>query len=366
MTDMEEHFTKDDDRLGRFVLGTMPEDERFACEEHLRRCEICQQAVREERKIAAGIKRYGRDRMKERLRAAVGAEHRTGMSWQQFTAVAATIAIIAGAGILYRWWEAREEGRTISEFKKEESSRTERPSLAPSVGEERGAPSAGADASSRDDRKNAVIPREQMSNAPARTEPSGEIAAAAQSGKGKQEHVGVANELAIERRGKESEADKLGGIGGKQQSLRQTQTFWVQGVPMSTPVHSGPAPSQVETAKKDVRDEGKAAAKALGISRTQTADQEFVVQQRPADSLPESGQQQAAQKTIATEVLDSDTRTILTLYLDTLLDAEQLRNARVWLVGSDSLIVEAGGKTIGYRMPKGWLESRTTKTTITH
>ncbi len=137
---------------------------------------------------------------------------------------------------------------------------------------------------------------------------------------------------------------------------------------MSTPAHGGPAAAapQAETAKKDIRDEGNAAAKALVISRAQAADQEFVVQQRPADSLPESAQQQTAQKTIATEVLDSDTRTILTLYLDTLLDAGQLRNARVWLVGSDSLVVEAGGRIIGYRMPKGWLESRTAKTTITH
>src|SRR3974377_1341434 len=51
MTEMNEHFTQDEERLGLFVLGAMPDDERLACEEHLHRCEICQQAVREERRI---------------------------------------------------------------------------------------------------------------------------------------------------------------------------------------------------------------------------------------------------------------------------------------------------------------------------
>ena len=57
----DEHWTKDEELLGHFVLGKLPDAQRQALERHLQSCPECRKRVDGERLLAAGVQRAGRE-----------------------------------------------------------------------------------------------------------------------------------------------------------------------------------------------------------------------------------------------------------------------------------------------------------------
>ncbi|MBP1691694.1 MAG: putative zinc-finger, partial [Bacteroidetes bacterium] len=142
----DEHWTKDEELLGHFVLGKLPDAQRQALERHLQSCPECRKRVDGERLLAAGVQRAGREDMKARLRERLGLgdgrreareeetqygatrsaferppasaapgrsaapvpQRRLNRAWVFAAATAACVVIVAGVGILNRWWTPQE------------------------------------------------------------------------------------------------------------------------------------------------------------------------------------------------------------------------------------------------------------------
>ena len=79
----ETHWTKNTDKLERFVLDRLDSAERSELENHLRTCETCQEAVRAEQQIVAGVRRLGRDELKLRLKQHIESGATKRIPWRQ-------------------------------------------------------------------------------------------------------------------------------------------------------------------------------------------------------------------------------------------------------------------------------------------
>jgi hypothetical protein len=81
----------------------------------------------------------------------------------------------------------------------------------------------------------------------------------------------------------------------------------------------------------------------------------FRVLQRTSSALPalrqNLQQKNESSGTIQTLMEQKPGETVLTLYLDSLRNPQELRNARVERVAVDSIIVNIGNQRIGYRLP---------------
>lgn len=102
---MNEHWTLDPDLLEQYVLGKTPASELSELEAHLKRCSQCQQAVNKERIIVAGIKQFGRQKMKEKVQSRF--EDRRSLGWQTIMSAAAVIVI--AVGVAFYVFEMKEE-----------------------------------------------------------------------------------------------------------------------------------------------------------------------------------------------------------------------------------------------------------------
>ena len=358
----QEHFALDEDLLGRFVLGTLDAQERETCELHLRRCEICQRAVRQEQRLAAGVRRLGRDQMKERLSKAVGSERGNMSTWLQIVGVAATVCIIIGVGILNRWWDLRKERglQPMHEIRTEETARTSPQAPDNRVAGIEGKTSSSEQAVSRDAGSAGPERDDEELRAPSPTEATGGRTR-------KEEHPGMdalkaseaAKTLAAAKPRENIHLDAR----SRAQISRQPQRFWIQGVLIPSPASSGPAATNAmrPEGKKDKASEAVEQRRLLKTGQDQP-DRGIAIQQQPMSLLP-AGQQQTGydRREVTTEVEDLDEQTIFTLYLDTLLDPAALRTARVRYVTPDSLIVEVGSHNIGYRMPGNWVHPESTE-----
>jgi hypothetical protein len=104
------HWTDDEELLSRFVLGRISGARALGLEAHLASCERCRKAVEQERIVAAGVRRLGREELKRSIARNV---HRTPMTvpWPKILAAAAVV-VIAGGVLLYDRWTALEQERT--------------------------------------------------------------------------------------------------------------------------------------------------------------------------------------------------------------------------------------------------------------
>jgi len=99
------HVTGDADALERYVLNLMTANERSQWENHLRECAGCREIVRSELMIVQGVRRAGRDALKQRLRDRLyhSPGDRVGIPWVRIVSIAATIVLLVGIGIYGRW-----------------------------------------------------------------------------------------------------------------------------------------------------------------------------------------------------------------------------------------------------------------------
>ena len=99
-----------------------------------------------------------------------------------------------------------------------------------------------------------------------------------------------------------------------------------------------------------------AADQTVKIERSEpaAAREEFLVRQKAASALPPVRVEPAGDKRrIQTRVEQKGEHTTLTMYLDSLVDENEVKRARVETLGDDSVVVTMGGKKILYRIPRG-------------
>lgn len=107
------HWTDDAELLGHYVLGRVPAAERAALEEHLQACAQCRAAVKGERLIAAGVRRAGREGLRNRLTSRTAG--RVSSPRYRILAAAAIAVIAGGIALLGRWASVQEETPRIAQ-----------------------------------------------------------------------------------------------------------------------------------------------------------------------------------------------------------------------------------------------------------
>ncbi len=356
-----EHFTSDQDLLERFVAGRLTQGEREPLESHLRTCEICQRAVREEQALAAGVRRLGRDELKARLRAKVQREVPRAIPWQQIFSVAAVLVVIVGAGIYSHWFGliAPEQAGSQREIAQENNQPATQgsPQRPGTQDESAQAPEGrqklqaegrveskrmetGAKTLSDDESRRAATPR-----------PAEEAA------KEKTDQLSVAHERPRVEQPSVTQLE-FGRQAAATVDAGQTREYWTTGVPLQeVEVNSRVAADMREDIQKNQVMAKRLKKDADRESRDQKAagnagQLEVVLEELPSASLPLSQQQAFHQQTevVQTLVRQQGNQVVLTLYLDSLIDGADLRKSRVDQVSPDSLVVSLPNQRLGYRI----------------
>jgi hypothetical protein len=341
------HIADSPERLEAFVLGRITDSEHEAVESHAAACDRCAQAIRSERMLAAGAKSLGRALLKERLRSGV-AEPSLRIPWPRILSAVAVLLLLVGVGWLNHWFITPEqETMMLSDKLSRESEKalpqavsppavaSEAPPLA-DRDERAGAPAAGPAKEAEHPALRVEEKTQGLDASPAL--PSKEVAdiAAAES----RNAVVTRRDMKI--------APASGGV-------------WVEG----NAIAEAPAAVRFRAGAKDALLKGKSDARTLAESETNAlsgagaaappAEQTFRVRQRTATALPalrqNVQQRNGPSGTIQTLLEQTSGETVLTLYLDSLRNPVDLRNARVQQVGRDSIIVNIGNQRIGYRLP---------------
>jgi hypothetical protein len=337
---MTEHITDDQELLADFVLGRLPDTARAEWQDHVAACEPCAEAVRLERALAAGIRRAGRDRLKARI-AETGRSVERAIPWPRILSVAAVLAVVVGVGV-YEHWFTQENLPVATLDQRPINAQRDVPYQPPADGASK--PLPGRDEAGR----NQLMEKSARSDERRYAAPP----PAAVAGRGGSEikvnkdvDIGVSPAIAA--------LDDKGGAGAE----------WIEGnrldgspkgdreAPLALQ-SNGPAAARAlgkvsAEGEKKAKEESPAATDALSANAMQ-----FSVQQRPASALPRARQtvSQAIGNTVQTMVVRKGDSLSMTLYLDSLLDERTVQNARVRQVGADSVVVELGGRRIGYRL----------------
>jgi len=351
MTDQDNiHFANDEDLLGRYVLGSLSKEERARFDVHVASCQTCARAVHQERLLAAGIKRQGRDELKQALRARLDAS-KPGLPWPKILAAAAVVAILGGVGVYYRYFTAAPPVPEIAE----------RPPLQAQEAEPSDIPQPSGGSVSDEAKRPAAL------SAPSS---KGTLDAKAKT------EIVVAAPLPEKITKKESfgetaRADRLSARNALEGGLNEKapEAFWAEGSVEGPGEEREVAFDQAVSGKahSELRRMMAASPQAASAKDNSLRDQEipqFVLKQASSTALPAVRQktlQAAAQTTVQTKVERKGEVTTMTLFLDTLMDEGALKKARVQALGDDSVVVMLGLKKISYKFPPGSTAQTQTK-----
>ena len=353
MPELTSHWTDDEDLLARFVLDRVEAAERQQLEAHLRTCEQCRRAVEAERLLAAGIKRAGREELKGRLKKRLVPSKRFGVTWYQVVGAAATIVVLVSIGIYNHWFSPGGTGPRPMAVQ-QETNKVEIPADRSKVSEK--------------DKGEAASPAEDAGTRHPR-EAEKERPVAAPSVPVEIETQGAAQPKAAPLQTTAAQATKPAESLKKQASVGGG--VWVQGVILSNESEGrGEAQLQAPLAEGRVDElrlqkrESKGLADRRRIGFVGGKETESItVAQEPFSNLPASRQsQQEETDRIETLFQQAGGKLLVTLYLDTLVSDKELQNARISQIGEDSIIVNVGGRRVGYKLPPGWAGEQQTQT----
>ena len=350
------HFASDGELLERFVLGRLDPSERERLNEHLRTCESCREAVQTERTIAAGVRRFGRESVKDRVRARIARPERSAIAWPQVLSAAAAILVIIGVGIYGHWFST-----TVVEEALKTDQRSSRNAPAASSGAEQ--PSV-AERRVEESSKPARPPEHAARNA---VKPSRPDAALADRGAGtgltareKETHGRIAAAPATGRDLKMAAPPETV-ASGTHEPTSGTQEYWTTGIRLQesialdeTGVVKGKSEALMQKADKDNLRSGGGAKKTAATQQAMNMNELAVtISQQPLSSLPVRQQQLQARlsvNSVQTLVQQRDHRLAMTLYLDSLVNERDLKNASVSPVSEDSLVISLANQKIGYHL----------------
>ena len=312
------HITDDPERAGRYVLGRLTGEELLEIEEHLRDCPECRSAVETELRVAAAARRLGRDSIRARLRSRVARPRRA----VRILAVAATIASLVGIGVVTRHLLVDQKQQVLEE----------QTSLAG-----RSAPTAPDQPSLRPD------PQQELRSfrrSPSRNREVREPAPAVTAGGQALERLSASREKEV------MEADAAG-------KAAAGDSFWTEGITTASAADEVRVLGAVKEKKESGLDD--AAMKddmKKGAPMEEAAASNYVLTQRPAAELPVMQQNRLMPRnSVPTLIRQRGDQTELILYLDSLVDHNELARARVEQRGTDSLVIRMQNQSIQYQLP---------------
>jgi hypothetical protein len=332
------HIASDGELLSRYALGRLDEAERERVDRHTAGCPACMEALRREMRIAAGVRRLGREDLKAELKRRVAADPQPA-GWPRILSAAAAVGIVAGLGVYYAWFTG---GGTPPP---------------PPVGSP---PLAGRTES----------PRQGEGNAPAR-----ELTDKVKGDRTAESPTRLSGQLQTERKTPVSPASRdakndRGGApaagdissrvtAGEAAAMEPAGEFWSEGVvergegALDAGAPRGAVTSQEKNAvlfkSKVLKEEEGRLKDAPSRPRSQ-----YFLRQQPASALPADRERSGRdQQSVPTRIDQRGSTTTMTMYLDSLVDEREIKKARVEAVSDDSVVVTLGRKKILYRFPPG-------------
>ncbi len=332
------HWTNDPDLLERYARGKVSESERKQLDEHLRTCLECRARLKDERGIVEGIKKFGRGEMKDRLQQRLAHEPRRRIPWARIMSAAATIVIIVGVGFFNEWFPPQPKqqveskpAETLGDMKDQvpERAAAQKQEIS-ELAKDRERDLA---LKSKVGKETKIEARQKLPFDGAKREDRSALSAAAQSGTGAAQQ----RTLSLD----ENEGQKMGQVDDQ---------VWVAGTVMT----------QTDKNEKFGKVSRKETAQDVQVPKAETqpsAQQGVHLQQMPSRNLP-AAQQQKQRLSNVNSVQTLLSRTAqglkMTLYLDTLFQDSDFRNASVQEVEPDSIVIDLPNQRIGYQLPSGW------------
>ncbi|MFA5832003.1 MAG: hypothetical protein WDA22_00870 [Bacteroidota bacterium] len=350
------YWTDDDELVERYVLGQLSADEKKRLDEEIAECEPCKEKLQAEFEIAAGIRRYGRDMMKARLRKKLRRERAAQFYSYQYIGLAAAVVIIAiGIGLYQIWFS---DLVAPKRFHDQQVVLTPQQDTVEHDVESHGGDDHAIEAERRTKQSETRLKREQtVSQLHGKEIAVGEsIDRTTQSSSGavsvpQQEQPPTA---AI------AEADALS---DEVASSQNSSAIWLIGKVVMISKSVGAqykTESTSEQAKKGDRimakekaSEGASEEKMI-VSRL-AKDERIILKQRAIKELPLKRIQQRVWQSRDVETLleRSDDGISLTLYIDSV-HASDLKEAVVEAFTNDSLVVSFSNQRIAFSLPSGW------------
>ena len=367
MSDNKElHWAEDDDLLSRFVLGRLPAEEKKKLEAHLVSCFRCREMVEKERNLVSGIRQFGREDVKARLKnrlAAKSVSSRALVTWQRAISAAAVVVIITGVGVFSHWFSWGEDRGPASTKFLEKTTQPVSGEADSSISQNIGAQSESRNAPEKSSRnkeahENTQILQFQAQQNPAearRTKPLLDeringvqnLSGATSSGAGA---ISLKKDL-------ENQQDQVA------TENPNAQTFWVEGRVLNEQQHSTNSFNALKKAAAPNRNTPESRQSLKAIDRQQPMrnilDREGItIRQESIQVLPSTRQtmQREDGDKVQMKVEQTDQGTNMTMYLDKLFDKTNLKNASIEQVTPDSIVIEVESRIIGFKMPIDLLE----------
>jgi hypothetical protein len=334
----DRHIDADDELLARFVMGQMSEAEATAIGKHLASCTTCTRAVEKERLIAAGTRRLGRDLVKASLRQRTMAMSNHALPWPGILSAAAVLGILLGVGWYNGWFAGQ---HLVPEPLSLRDDRTAAPapaSVTPSPAEK--------DRSIAQERGHDLGREQGGKLAPGRKGVSAKEPEAA----GARGDLALGAAAAAAHGGRDTYAAAQQAITS---NVPAPSTYWVEGVQLGAePVDDLHRRNEaIQTDYQELTTLSKEKKQDLKREQTGGGGLMFRIDQRPVAALPPEGQMRAKPDRVPMSVEQRGDVTVLTLYLDPLLDEREAAGARVDTVAGDSIVVTAGSQRIGLKLP---------------
>jgi hypothetical protein len=347
----DRHFSADPEILEEYVLDRLDPSMRRHVEDHLRTCKQCRRAVDEERLLAAGVRRFGRNELRRRLagrrESAVGRRVR----WHQVLAAAAVLVALAGVSVYEKWFTGTELDRV-------------QPPRELSLRVEPGSHRDEDRAKTRVQEDKAMTLREAPRPSPG---PSGTVPASrSESATGRKEEILLGKQeqtapLALSMNDDNRVKSKDAQYAYHASTVDREEAgapVWAEGVIL--PLHTTAQPSDERTsgfAQKKIAAAGKEREGQPPAAEEKPTGSRFAVSQQLSSALPPSRQvmQRNLQAGTIQTLIDQRADSVhMTLFLDSLIDHRDLENVTVRIVTPDSLIVNIANRRVGYRLPAGW------------
>lgn len=334
----------------KYVLGRFSAGEKERLDFEISGCEPCKEKLREEMEIAAGIRRYGRDILKARLRKKLSRERATQFYSYQYIGLAAAVIII-GIGIgMYQFW-FRDLVAPKKFNKQEFVLKPQQDSLDISIESPRDG-SGESESRQQADRTESTSDRDPLSLRHQQIEIA-DSRVLDQSSSG-----AISSPQQVQpSAGAMAESDAL--LGEVKSNESQSSSIWLIGkvVMIGKQIESSPATSsKIEMSKKSDSQSAKekSSDQKLMVYR-RAKDEGIVLQQRSTKEIPlgRSLQRAAHKEEIETLLERTETGLSLTLYNDTVKESD-LQNAFIETMTDDSLVVSLPSQRIAYRLPSGW------------
>ncbi len=330
----------------QYVLGKLSPEEMLRLDAEISDCEPCKALIEQEREIAAGIRRHGRDRMKADLRKRLRRDRSSQFYSFQYIGMAAAVVVIAiGIGLYQIWFsdlvapkkfgnqqiivttkkdtsvkevkrDQAEESRHSERLITEQSERTMRLQKEPATVEQRTPPARAAE-----------VPVEALADGSS-DEPRVQPSAAAS-----QQAAGAA---AVEQ---------------------IPSTIWLIGNVVMISERSGET-MQKSSADRSMKERSTRGATSSEMAAAKPMHRDrIVLRHRAVKELPaERVRQKAEPKQIESMLERTDDTLVLTLYDDSMND-ETLEKAVVESFTDDLIVVALPNQRITYRLPSGWNQS---------